>query len=85
MPRYEYKCKACDKILTIRHGINEKIKICPSCKKEDSLERVPSFTGNYKIKGKSKKVGSVVKKYIEQIKEELKEEKKDLKKKKYGE
>tara|TARA_Y100001973_G_C5196668_1_gene334734 strand:+ start:573 stop:830 length:258 start_codon:yes stop_codon:yes gene_type:complete len=85
MPRYEYHCKNCNKNSLIRHGIKEKVTICPVCHKEGQLERIPSFSGNYKIKDKKTQAGSVVKKYIEKAKEQLKEEKKDLKNRKYGE
>ena len=31
MPRYEYKCKKCDKNFEVVHGINDSIKSCESC------------------------------------------------------
>ena len=84
MPRYEYKCDACEKTSLVTHGIKEKLTVCPVCKKEGHLHRIPSFVGNYKIKKSTKnKTGSVVKSFIENAKEELKQQKQELSNKHY--
>lgn len=31
MPRYEYKCKQCNKSFEARHGIHENVEKCESC------------------------------------------------------
>jgi putative FmdB family regulatory protein len=34
MPRYEYKCKKCDKNFEVVHGINENVDTCKFCGSE---------------------------------------------------
>lgn len=34
MPRYEYKCKSCEKTFEAVHGVNEKVEECQFCGKE---------------------------------------------------
>ncbi len=31
MPRYEYKCKACNKTFEVMHGISDSVKSCAFC------------------------------------------------------
>ncbi len=79
-PRYAYKCKACSDTFEISHSLNKKLKDCPECKKKNVLERVPSFPIRTKTLPleEEKKVGQVVKGYIEDTKEEVKKEKQKM-------
>jgi len=78
MPKYEYKCKTCNEHFFLRHGIKEKIEKRPTCEKECDLERIPTISFR-KIEKKKKKVGKVVRDYIEDTKKEIEEEKEHLK------
>ncbi len=31
MPRYEYKCKKCDRAFEVTHGINDTVESCEEC------------------------------------------------------
>jgi putative FmdB family regulatory protein len=31
LPRYEYKCKKCDRNFEVTHGINDKVESCEEC------------------------------------------------------
>ena len=44
----------------------------------DTLVRVPTYSGNHKIRS-TKKAGDLVNKYIEDVKEEIKDYKEELK------
>lgn len=78
VPRYSYKCLECEKAFNVSHSMKEEYTYCDICEK-DSLVKVFSPIRKRK-QAKDKKVGDVVKKYIEDTKEDLKEEKEKLKK-----
>ena len=91
MPRYEYKCskEGCEKVFQIFHSMGEKYETCDQCT-EDCQEHAPvvkmlyvNKKQNFDYKSKDKKVGSVVKSSIEEIKRDIAEEKKRLKEKFY--
>lgn len=79
-PRYAYRCKACSDTFEISHSLNKKLKDCLECEKKDALERVPFFPIRTKALPleEQKKVGQVVKEYIEDTKEEVKKEKRRM-------
>lgn len=31
MPRYDYKCKECDKVFEVTHGVNDNVEKCKFC------------------------------------------------------
>jgi putative FmdB family regulatory protein len=80
MPRYIYKCTACEIVFQKAHSIKEKLKDCEECESEDTLQRLPSMPLILtKKQGEEKReVGSLVKDYIEDVRKELKQEKKEL-------
>tara|TARA_A100001515_G_scaffold32065_1_gene24965 strand:- start:440 stop:706 length:267 start_codon:yes stop_codon:yes gene_type:complete len=80
MPRYIYKCQACEIVFQKVHSIKEKLKDCEECETEGVLQRIPSMplVLTKKQSNEKKEVGSLVKEYIEDVKEELKQEKKEL-------
>jgi putative FmdB family regulatory protein len=80
MPRYVYRCEKCENVFQIAHSIKEKLTDCEECKTKETLKRIPSMPLILTNKeGKQKeKVGTLVKKHIEDTKEELKQEKKNL-------
>ena len=77
MPRYTYHCEKCDTIFEYYHSMSEKKSECEACK-EQTLLKVPSFSGNIKKENK-KKAGAVVDNYIEETREEIRKEKDKLK------
>ena len=79
MPKYEYKCKTCNEHFFLRHGIKETIQKRPTCEKECTLERIPTISFRKIVKKKKKKVGKIVKEYIEDTKKEIEKEKEILK------
>ena len=83
MPRYSYICENCEREFSIIHPMSEKIETCThnECPDGGKLRKLPSIFCK-KVK-KEKKVGEIVKKYIEDVKKEVKEEKKILKEKEY--
>lgn len=78
MPRYQYHCEKCDGTFEYYHSMTEKIISCEVCN-EETLLKVPSFSGTIKKESKQK-VGSIVDSYIEETREEIKREKEQLKK-----
>lgn len=77
MPRYAYHCEKCDNTFEYYHGIKEKISECEVCK-EQTLLKIPLFSGMIKKETKQK-TGSIVENYIEETREEIKKEKQKLK------
>ncbi len=82
MPKYEYKCKACNENFFIRHGIKEKVLKRPSCEKECILERIPTLGRRSSVK-KKQKAGVLVRRHIEEAKSEIQKEKEEAKKQEY--
>ena len=80
MPRYVYRCEKCENVFQTVHSIKEKLTDCEQCKTNETLKRVPSMplVLTRKEKKQKEKVGTLVKKHIEDTKEELKQEKKNL-------
>ena len=81
MPRYVFKCGACEETFMVRHSINSTFDKCKECDVEGELVRVPSsvFVTTTKVNEKTQqKAGEVVKQNIEEFKQDLKKEKERL-------
>ena len=80
MPKYHYRCQKCNDEFDVYHSMSEKKTFCDKCEEDNLLIRVPSFftTKDKTIKGPVK-VGSVVKKHIEDAKKEVEEDKRAMK------
>ena len=80
MPRYVYRCEKCENVFQIVHSIKEKLTDCEKCKAKETLKRIPSMPLilTSKEEKQKEKVGTLVKKHIEDTKEELKQEKENL-------
>ena len=91
MPRYEYKCDldGCKKTFQVFHSMSEKLETCDQCTKEcDKAGPISKVLyvnkkQNSDYKSRDKKVGSIVKSSIEEIKRDIAEEKRRLKEKFY--
>jgi putative FmdB family regulatory protein len=76
MPRYVYKCTSCEEHFEVSHSIFEEQEWCTSCDSK-SLNRIPQMPHiKREISSKGDKVGSEVKRAIEENRALLDEEKK---------
>ena len=76
MPRYVYKCTSCEEHFEVSHSIFEEQEWCISCDSK-SLNRVPQMPHiKREVSSKGDKVGSEVKRAIEENRALLDEEKK---------
>jgi len=80
MPRYRYKCDACNKVHMIFHLMNEKITICNHCNepKMKKLLTVPKIILNTDEEIESE-VGELTNEYIEANREILEQQKQTAK------
>jgi len=83
MPFYIYRCEACKEEFEIRHGMFFIQEKCVKCHSDGFLFKVPSFGG---LKANANipigtKPGTIVDKYIEEVRKEVKDEKRKLKSK----
>lgn len=83
MPKYAYKCAACNDHFEAFHLMSEVLKDCNKCGEKCSLKKVISFPINVQKNNKEQKVGEVVKQHIEEAKEDIKKEKKKLREQEY--
>jgi putative FmdB family regulatory protein len=82
MPRYQYRCKACEEVSTIYHPSSETQSVCPKCDSGSTLVKLLT-TFTTRIKGtKPNKVGQVTEQFIEDSRQELKQQKEQLNKNK---
>ena len=83
MPRYTYKCSACELLHEAIHSIKTTLEECPECNSIEFI-RIPT---NFMISSgqleDNKRVGDVVKESIEEFRGDLKEEKEKLTKQTY--
>ncbi len=75
MPKYNYKCFACNKEFEVRHSMTESIESCTFCQ-EKNVKKIPSL--NFSV-GKASSAGKLVKEYIEDTKRQVSDEKDKLK------
>lgn len=79
MPRYTYRCEECEEEMLLSHSIKETKQDCELCNSEASLKKILSSFFTPKAVSEKKKIGSVVKSFIEEAKEDVKNEKKNRK------
>ena len=83
MPRYIYRCVACELQFEISHAMTEKLADCEQCEVKGTLLRIPeNFIILNRQQTPSNSPGSVVNAFIEDTKREVAEEKKRLKQRK---
>ena len=79
MPRYAYRCDACDSTVTIQHLSDESVSDCPQCESSDSLvKQLTTFRTNTHGRDHKHKTGDTTEKFIQTSREELRLQKKDL-------
>ena len=84
MPRYTYRCKACQHVFDVVHGMGTSLTECGECTGQETLVRVPSLISIKKkanaAQNEKKEPGKRVRAYIEDAREDLKIEKSRLRK-----
>ena len=81
MPRYTYRCKACQETLEQVHSMTVVLEDCHLCGVHGSLVRVPStiIITNYENNSNtSTKPGKLVEQHIEEAREEVRLEKESM-------
>ena len=82
MPRYQYRCKACEEILTIYHPSSETQSACPKCNSGSTLVKLLTTFTTRKKGTKLNKVGQITEQFIEDSRQELEQQKEQLNKNK---
>jgi putative FmdB family regulatory protein len=83
MPRYHYRCAACNKDFVVVHTMEERLEKCQECGEVSTLTKVYTPIPKTTKKANKKKVGDLVKQHIEATKKEVAKEKKKLKTEEY--
>ena len=82
MPRYAYRCDACEILFERIHSMAEKLTDCENCNSEGSLKRIPSnFFYSDSVEpssANSGRVGEIVKNHIEETKGAIEQEKREM-------
>jgi len=87
VPRYTYKCSACEEEFNVVHSMSDKLEKREDCEDNCELKKIPSnlvFLKNNIKHDSNHKVGDIVKGSIEELKQDLKEEKRSLKNKEFS-
>ena len=80
MPRYAYKCEACQSEFEITHGMFFEQEQCIKCKRSGFLSKIFDFAIDIKNKEEpraSPRPGKVVDEFIREAKKDLKTQKKE--------
>lgn len=83
MPRYMYRCNACQGEFLAVHMMKEILTICELCESEGNLNKIPQLMASPLKKKNKPKVGTAVKEHIENTRKDLKEEQQRLKEQEY--
>ena len=79
MPRYQYECAQCKKVLTLSHLSNEQMVDCPDCLGEKTLKKLlTTFRSTSKKQQARKKVGAITEEFIESSRADLQQQKEEL-------
>ncbi len=80
MPRYQYRCKACEEVSTIYHPSSETQSTCPKCDSGSTLVKLLTAFTTRKKGTNSNKAGQVTEQFIEDSRLELEQQKNKLNK-----
>ena len=81
MPKYAYRCKACEFQFEIRHSMRDRLYNCTECTRPETLVRIPQMVFKQTIDKEA--AGVLVREYIEDNKEILKDQKHEASKEYY--
>tara|TARA_R110000824_G_scaffold88551_10_gene217606 strand:- start:2844 stop:3092 length:249 start_codon:yes stop_codon:yes gene_type:complete len=82
MPRYNYRCEACEAQFLAMHSVDEILENCKLCESVKSLTKLLTMPSYALKQTKTKKVGQVTQDFIDEARHDLKKQKKDLTKEK---
>jgi putative FmdB family regulatory protein len=80
MPRYEYRCTACEKVSTIYHPSCEVETVCPKCDSGSTLIKLLTRFATSTRRTANKKAGTLTEEFIEDSKRELRQQRDKLEK-----
>jgi len=81
MPRYAYRCGACNNEYLTMHASHDTLEVCEKCGSRDALTRLLTVPA-YKIKQPmTEKVGTITEDFIEESRKDLKKQRGELHKK----
>ena len=81
MPRYSYRCSACEKTLTVFHLAEETQEKCDLCGASNSLSKVLTRFTTKNTTSRKPRVGDVTEEFIQDARQELEQQKDALNKK----
>lgn len=77
MPRYYYRCSACEGEFEIRHGMSETQNKCLECSVSDSLTRIPQLIQKVEVRDNKSTAKDRVVAAIEENRDALKKMKRE--------
>ena len=80
MPRYQYRCTACNELSVIYHPSSETQSVSPVCDVGSTLVKMLTTFTTKKSGTKSNKTGQLTEQFIEDSRKELEQEKDKLNK-----
>jgi len=80
MPRYQYRCTACNELSVIYHPSSETQSVCPVCDVGSTLVKMLTTFTTKKSGTKSNKTGQLTEEFIEDSRQELEQQKDELNK-----
>lgn len=84
MPTYAYQCSKCALKFEEFHSMTESVEVCPECASPVSRVLSKDFFISKSSVGTKNKPGTLVKKYIEEVRDEVRQEKANLSTKEYN-
>ena len=79
MPRYCYRCTACEDLVVLSHLSTEIETACPKCGSPHGLVKLlTNFTTSSPKKRGKRKVGEITEEFIQEATADLKQQKKDM-------
>lgn len=78
MPRYSYRCEACEAQFLAMHPADEILEKCKLCESIDSLTKLLTKPSYALKQSKTKKIGQITQDFIDEARFDLKKQKKDL-------
>lgn len=75
MPRYSYRCNACQQVSTVHHLSSETLSDCSDCDEIGTMVKLLNRFSTAPKKNLRKKVGQVTEEFIADAREDLKQQK----------
>jgi len=78
MPRYQYRCTACEDLSTINHLSSEILTACPRCKAPTGLVKLLTRFNTAPKRPVRQRVGQITEEFIEDARIDLQQQKEEL-------